>query len=291
MSVFARFALYERLISHWATSQSPTIRVGYEFVRFGLKQAWACLFGGMMVALLLGSFFLYPQEFVLARYDFLSIAALLIQVGLIWSGLETRDEAFVIFLFHIVGTVMEVFKTYMGSWIYPEPSILRIGGVPLFAGFMYAAVGSYLVRVWRLFEFRFTSHPPFWAISILAVAVYVNFFTHHFTIDLRNAMFLIAAFLFGPCWVHFRVWKVHRRMPLLLGLTLVTLFIWFAENFGTYSRAWIYPSQTDAWSLVSPAKLGSWFLLMLISYVMVYGVKTLFKVDGPRKEMPGFQGP
>jgi uncharacterized membrane protein YoaT (DUF817 family) len=65
----------------------------------------------------------------------------------------------------------------------------------------------------------------------------------------------------------------------LLGFILVTLFIWFAENFGTYSRAWIYPSQADGWSLVSPAKLGSWFLLMLISYVMVYGVKTLFEAQ------------
>jgi uncharacterized membrane protein YoaT (DUF817 family) len=279
MTVFARFALWERLISRWASSRGAFMRAGYEFVRFGLKQGWACLFGGAMVALLLGSYLLYPQDAHLARYDFLTIAALLIQVALIWSGLETRDEAVVIFLFHIVGTVMEVFKTSMGSWIYPEPSILRIGGVPLFTGFMYASVGSYLVRAWRLFDFRFTAHPPFWAIGILAVAIYINFFTHHFVTDMRYVLFLAAALLFWPCWVHFRVWKVHRRMPLLLGFILVTLFIWFAENFGTYSRAWIYPSQADGWSLVSPAKLGSWFLLMLISYVMVYGVKTLFEAQ------------
>jgi uncharacterized membrane protein YoaT (DUF817 family) len=32
--------------------------------------------------------------------------------------------------------------------------------VPLFTGFMYAAIGSYIARCWRLFDFRFTRHPP-----------------------------------------------------------------------------------------------------------------------------------
>ena len=54
---------------------------------------------------------------------------------------------------------MEIFKTSVGSWIYPEPSLLRIGGVPLFTGFMYAAIGSYIARCWRLFDFRFTRPP------------------------------------------------------------------------------------------------------------------------------------
>ena len=67
-------------------------------------------------------------------------------------------EAKVILMFHAVGTVMEIFKTSAGSWIYPEANLLRIGGVPLFTGFMYAAVGSYLARVWRLFDFRFRAH-------------------------------------------------------------------------------------------------------------------------------------
>lgn len=32
---------------------------------------------------------------------------------------------------------MFVYETAMGSWTYPEPSVLRIGGVPLFTGFGY----------------------------------------------------------------------------------------------------------------------------------------------------------
>ena len=58
-------------------------------------------------------------------------------------------------------------------------------------------------------------------------------------------------------------------MPLLLGFSLVALFIWLAENLGTFARAWVYPSQADGWHMVEPAKLGSWYLLMIISFVLV----------------------
>lgn len=46
-------------------------------------------------------------------------------------------------------------------------------------------------------------------------------------------------------------------------------FIWLAENIATWSNAWLYPSQLGGWHLVSPAKLASWFLLMIISVVLV----------------------
>jgi uncharacterized membrane protein YoaT (DUF817 family) len=111
----------------------------------------------------------------------------------------------------------------MGSWVYPEDSLLRIGGVPLFTGFMYASVGSYIARAWRLFGFRFTGHPPLSATALLVLMIYVNFFTHPYVADMRVTLFLFAALLFGPAWVHFRVWRTYRRMPLLLGLGLVAL--------------------------------------------------------------------
>ena len=61
-------------------------------------------------------------------------------------------------------------------------------------------------------------------------------------------------------------------MPLLLGLGLVALFIWFAENAGTFAQAWVYPSQRAGWHPVAPEKIGAWLLLMTISYVMVWAV-------------------
>ena len=164
--------------------------------------------------------------------------------------LETWEEAKVIFIFHVVGTAMGIFKTSVGSWTYPEASILRIGGVPLFTGFMYAAIGSYIARCWRLFDFRFTRHPPLWVLVLLALGIYVNFFAHHYVWDARVLLFALTALLFGRCWVHFKVWRVHRRMPLLLGFGLVALFIWFAENIGTLTAAWMYPNQRHGWELV-----------------------------------------
>ena len=259
---------WERGVGLWAARRRTTAFL-HEFIRFGVKQAWACLFGGAMLALLLGTHRWYPAGAALARYDALTLAAIAVQAAMLLLGLETREEARVIVLFHVAGTAMEVFKTAVGSWAYPEPSLLRMGGVPLFTGFMYAAVGSYLARVWRVFDFRFVRHPPLWALGALAAAAYVNFFSHHYLPDIRWGLFAASAVLFGRTWVQYRVWRVHRAMPMLVGLLLVTLFIWFAENIGTFARAWVYPHQAAGWSPVGPAKIGTWYLLMLISYTLV----------------------
>jgi uncharacterized membrane protein YoaT (DUF817 family) len=240
-----------------------------EFVVFGLKQAWACLFGGALLALIVVTRWLWPQEAALARYDFLFLAALALQLAMLAARLEKPAEALVILIFHVVGTAIEVFKTDAGSWIYPEDSIFRIGGVPLFSGFMYAAVGSYIARITRIFDMRYSHYPSIWATVALAAAIYVNFFAHHFILDFRYALFAAAGLLYWRTWVHFRVFRFTHRMPLLLGFLLVALFIWFAENIGTWSRAWLYPGQQDGWTPVSIQKLGAWYLLMIISFVLV----------------------
>ncbi len=252
--------------------RGPVSQGVFEFVSFGIKQAWACLFGGVMLALLLLTHLFYPEGAALSRYDFLVIAAIALQGALLLSGLETWEEARVIFVFHVVGTVMELFKTSAGSWIYPEESLLRIGAVPLFSGFMYAAVGSYLARVWRIFEFRFTRFPPLWLQGLLALAIYVNFFAHHWTVDIRYGLFAATALIYLRTTVWFRPDEAHRPMPLLIGFLLVAIFIWFAENLGTFARAWAYPGQENGWEMVSLSKLGSWYLLMIISFVLVASV-------------------
>ena len=241
----------------------------YEFFRFGVKQAWACLFGGIAVFLMIATWRFYPQDAPLARYDFLFLCMIAVQIALLAGRLESLEEAKVILIYHLVGTVMELFKTEVGSWIYPEPNFFRIGGVPLFSGFMYSCIGSYICRAWRLFDFEFTAHPRRLAFAALSVAIYVNFFSHHYMLDLRWLLFALAGWLLFRTRVHFRVWHEHRSMPLLLGLVLVTLFIWFSENIGTFTKIWIYPSQRHGWSMVSVDKIGSWFLLLIISYTLV----------------------
>jgi uncharacterized membrane protein YoaT (DUF817 family) len=267
----ARCIAAEERIGLWAEQRRSTA-FAYEFVRFGLKQGWACLFGGAMVALLVATHFWYPRGFALARYDFLFLAAVAIQIAMLAFRLETLEEAKVILLFHIVGTIMEVFKTGVGSWIYPEPAFFRIAGVPLFSGFMYASIGSYLARCWRLFDFRFTHHPPLWSIYLLCAAIYANFYAHHYTLDIRYLLFAVAALLFGRTWIYYKIWRKHRRMPLLLGLFFVAFFVWIAENLGTFTKTWLYPHQMAGWSAVSFGKLGSWFLLLIISYALVAAV-------------------
>ena len=245
----------------------------YEFLRFGVKQAWASLFAAIMLALLIATSLWYPRGAPLARYDFLFLAALAVQAALLTFRLETFEEAKVIFAYHVVGTVMEVFKTGVGSWLYPEPSFFHIAGVPLFTGFMYSCIGSYICRAWRLFHFEFTHHPPLSALAVLSLAVYVNFFAHHYVWDFRLVLFVAAAILMARTRIYFTVWRTPRWMPLLLGLFLVAFFIWVAENTGTVTKTWIYPSQRDGWSLVGAEKLGSWFLLLIISYTLVALIK------------------
>ena len=265
----ARFVRAEAALGAAAASRGPLRAGAYEFLRFGVKQGWACLFGGSLLGLLVLTRYAYPAHAPLARYDALFLAAILIQLALLATRLETREEARVILVFHVIGTIMEVHKTAIGSWIYPEPSLFRIGGVPLFTGFMYAAVGSYLARVWRLFDFRFTRHPPVTWLTVLSVAIYANFLTDHLGFDLRTGLIAVAALLFVPATIHFKIRTAHRRMPLLLGLGLVALFIWIAENVGTYTGTWLYPHQAAAWHPVPAAKLSSWFLLMIVSYTLV----------------------
>jgi len=254
-------------------AQRPVTAALYEFLRFGMKQAWACLFGGMMVGLLIATHLWYPKDVALARYDFLFLSALGLQVLLLSLKLETFEEAKVIFVYHVVGTIMEIFKTSVGSWIYPEPSIFHIAGVPLFTGFMYSCIGSYMCRAWDLFHFEFKGHPALAWLSILSIAIYLNFFGHHYIIDLRWILFGATGLLFWRTWIYFTNWHSRRSMPMLLGLLLVTLFIWFAENIGTLTKTWLYPNQRSGWSMVSAGKFGSWFLLLIISYTLVALIK------------------
>jgi uncharacterized membrane protein YoaT (DUF817 family) len=116
---------------------------------------------------------------------------------------------------------------------------------------------------------RYTRYPSHRLTAALALLIYANFFTHHFLPDIRIPLFLLVALAFGPTWVYYRPYRTWRRMPLILGFALVALFIWLAENVGTFARIWVYPSQRDTWHHVDFSKFGAWFLLMIISFILV----------------------
>lgn len=236
---------------------------------FGLKQAWCAIFGGLMLGGVITT--KYVDLPLLTRYDWLFLWAIFIQLFLLLTKLEKPHEVLTIVLFHLVGLGMEIFKTSsaVGSWNYPGEAFFHVANVPLFSGFMYAAVGSYIARCWRLFHFRFTKYPPRWATIVLAVAIYINFFTHHYTYDIRYILFAVLFGLYFRTTIFYANNRKIRRMPLLLGLVLVSFFIWIGENIGTFTGAWLYPSQTSHWHLVSLHKLGAWLLLMVISFIMI----------------------
>ncbi|MFT0212558.1 DUF817 domain-containing protein [Pseudomonas sp. F1_0610] len=244
-----------------------------EFVFFGIKEARACLFAGFFFLAL----FLVPKQGVLGlpRYDFLLLLAVSFQLLMLWRRLETWDEFKAICVFHVVGFVMELFKTSsaISSWQYPDFAYTKLFGVPLFTGFMYAAVGSYIIQAWRFLQVRIEFFPSYWLATLTAILIYLNFFTHHFIGDYR---WYLTAFIFGlyaRTFVYFTPYDKERKMPLLLGFILIGFFIWLAENFGTFFGVWQYPDQLGAWSVVHVGKWMSWSLLVIVTFTIVAYLK------------------
>jgi len=245
----------------------------FEFLYFGFKNARACLFVGAFFAAVL----LVPRAGIagVPRYDLLLIAAIAIQLGMLKAGLETWDELKAVCLFHVVGFALEAFKVSgsIQSWSYPDFAYTKIAGVPLFAGFMYASVGSYIIQAWRLFDLRIRHHPPYWMGAAIAVLIYANFFTHHYIGDYRWYLAACALGLYSRTTVLFTPLDRERRMPLVLSFVLIGFFIWLAENISTFWGVWRYPNQLGAWSLVHLSKWSSWSLLVIMTFTIVAGLK------------------
>lgn len=208
-----------------------------------------------------------------SRYDFIFLAAIGFQVFVLVFRIERLKEFFVIILFHILATGMELFKTNpaIGSWTYPSigNAIFVLGTVPLFSGFLYSAVGSYISRAFVFLKLSYENFPAYFHLWILAVLIYLNFFTHHFFYDIRYFLFLYVIIIFFKTKVHFKVFRKEHSMPFLMTVFLTTLFVWIAENIGTFTRIWLYPNQLEYWQLVSFNKTGSWFLLLILSFALV----------------------
>lgn len=249
----------------------------YEFLIFGLKEAQSCIFAGSFFILLFAS--KYLPLFGLARYDFLFIAAVLLQIILVATKVETKDELKVICIFHIIGFALESFKTQpaIASWSYPEDAFFKIGAVPLYSGFMYSAVASYICQAWRIFNLKIVNYPQYYISVPLSLAIYLNFFTHHYFLpDLRYILIFITFCVFFKTKIYFTVTKHQRMMPAVLSFVLIGFFIWIAENISTFLGAWQYPNQAYGWDMVSTSKISSWGLLVIISFMIVADLK-MFK--------------
>lgn len=249
-------------------------------VRFGWLELQSCAFAiGVFAGLALA--FVVPLP--VARYDALLVWCLLLTLGFWAADLETWREVLVILAFHALGFGLELFKVHVGSWVYPGEAWTKVGGVPLFSGFMYAAVGSYICQAWRRFDLR-VSHYPALPVTLVAVGIYANFFTHHWLPDLRLLLAVAGLVVLRRCAVHFTVGDARYRMPLSLSFLLIGFFLWLAENLATLLNAWRYPGQVEVWEVVHTSKLGAWALLVTMSFVLVATVKAQ---EGRLYHVPG----
>ena len=242
------------------------------FFEFSFKAASAALFGILLLIAFVLTASMGSHEFYsFFRYDYLLFYALIIQVCLIYLKLESWSEAKVIALFHIMAMGMEIFLTHpqIASWQYPQPAVFKIMTVPLFAGFMYSAVGSFFARSLRLYQVSFIKLPQFSHMLVLAVLSYINFMSKFFIPDFRNLLFVWSIWIFWKTKIRFELQHHQIQLPLLPILLVLAFIIWIAENISTFYKIWLYPSQVDAWHMVGLGKLGSWYLLLLLSLVLV----------------------
>ena len=266
MQVANTFHKLEKLGSH----DSVLVRRLTESFCFTYKQLLACIFPIYIIAML-AVLKVFPIPF--ARYDVMLFACLAMQAMLFITKVESAKELRVISIFHVLGLTMELFKTHMGSWSYPDDAFTKIATVPLYSGFMYASVASYLVSAWRLFDVRLNNMPSRYIVMPLGIMIYLNFFSLHFIPDLRWGLYLLVLLVFARTSVSYTANLIERRMPLHLVFFLVGFFVWVAENIVTYLNAWSYPYQHEAWQMVDWAKIGSWSLLIIVSFLIVAEIK------------------
>lgn len=250
-----------------------------ELAAFTYKNAASCVFPVFIFLLLaVGK----VTDLPISRYDFLLLGCLVMQALMLLTRLETLDELKVICVFHVLGLTMELFKTHMGSWIYPEDAFTKLGTVPLYSGFMYASVASFMCQAWRRFDLQLVRWPSAYLVIPLGAAIYLNFFTHHYTIDLRWLLIVSVFVLFARTTIKFTTYERRRSIPLTLAFILIGLFVWFAENIGTFLGAWIYPNQTNGWQVVDASKIVAWGLLVIVSFLIVAQLKHVKESRKPR---------
>ncbi|WP_028543734.1 DUF817 domain-containing protein [Paenibacillus taiwanensis] len=242
-----------------------------QLLHFGYHQAMSCLFPVLIfVTLAVSKFIEVP---FIPRYDLILLILLLVQVLMYKGGLETLDEIKVICVFHVIGLALELYKVHMGSWSYPEAAYTKWFGVPLYSGFMYASVASFMCQVWRRLRMDMTGWPGMMATVLLGGAIYFNFYTHHFIPDFRWWLTGLVFIVFWRTQILYTVRTKTYRMPLTLAFLIVGFFIWLAENIATFFGAWKYPDQHETWRIVGVSKISSWFLLVIISVIIVAQLK------------------
>lgn len=218
------------------------------------------------------------------RYDWLLVGGLVLQLALLALKLESWLDALVMLGYHLLGLALEILKVRAGSWTYPEPALTKIAGVPLFSGFMYASVASYMSIAWRKMNLEIVRWPGKWVSLGLFVGVYLQFFLPISWIGVQAAFAprLVSAAIVAACFWRTRVYfdsgGARLWMPLNLSFVLIAFFIWVAENLCTRCGIWLYPHQQSTWEPVHIEKVLPWSLMVVVSVTILYTYKEAIKV-------------
>ena len=258
-------------MSHAESRKLPALRnTLLDLLEFTRLQFLSAIFGITLFVILAATKLYSP----IPRYDLILILCLGVQWWMLRSGMESLAELKVISLFHVLGLAMEVWKVHHGSWSYPDEGYLRIGGVPIYSGFMYAAVAGYICQAWKRFDLEMKPLPPASLAVGLAVAGYLNFFANTYLFDIRWWIIGAVMSAYASTWCSFTVNGRRYRLPLNVAFVLIALFIYLGENIGTLAGAWQYPNQTNGWAIVHGGKISSWYLLIIVSYAIVAWLKS-----------------
>lgn len=241
--------------------QNPCI----EFLLFGFKQLIGITFG---LSLVLGFILTAGSSY---RYDILFVYALIVQFILFKIGFESKRDILVVTCFHLIGLSMELIEVGINhSWAYTSSGFFYIASVPIFTGFMYASVGSYMAKEFRLMRIEVTDMPSSRFLIIFSIAIYANFILNNHIYDFRYLLLVITVIVYSRAKLKFTPSVKAYKFNLPLAFLLIGFFIWIAENISTYLGIWTYPNQVPVWHLVHISKITSWMLLSIVSFNIVY---------------------
>ena len=258
----------------------------YEFLLFGFKQGWACLFGALMLALLIAHApaSIRPMPW-LPRYDFLVLAALAIQLGMLGFRLETWDEAKVILALprrrHDHGGVQDRARLVAlsggrrisgsaGCRSSPASCMPRSAPTSRGSGGSSRSGSAIIPPLW-LPDLAGARHLRELLRPSLATgtrAICCSRRPRRSSGARRSGSSPSAATgactsCSASCW-----WRCSSGSPRISALC---------------RQAWRYPNQRHGWEMVPLAKLGSWYLLMIISFVLVALVRRPEPMDEVRR--------
>lgn len=206
---------------------------------------------------------------LLHRYDLLLIAFASLQALMVICGYIPRRDLRAMACFGALGLLLELYKVRSGAWVYPEPGYSKVGGVPLYAVFLYGSVAGFCLQLWRRLRVEPLRWPRSYALLALCLGMYISLLSVRMPQEARLLLILLAGGLLARTRLEFTNTTRRRRLPAIIWLALLSVALWLAENAATFLGAWVYPYQLGGWQMVDATKISSWFLLGTVCLVLI----------------------